>query len=270
VVALILTFTFLFGIIIGSFLNVVIYRYNTGMGIGGRSVCFSCGTTLRWHDLIPVFSFLFQRGRCKYCKAHLSWQYPLVELATGIIFVAIVYRYLNAALTGIILLTLLFELILWSILVVIVAYDFRHKIIPDLLVYLFSIFALILSGLRYTAGATEISTLNSIVAGIMLFFGFFSLWYLSRGKWIGLGDGKLALGIGFALGVGYGISAIVLGFWAGAIVSILIILTQRLNPRGQQLTMKSEIPFAPFLVLGFALVYFFQIDVINIHNLFGF
>ncbi len=80
---------FLFGIIIGSFLNVVALRFNTGVGINGRSMCMSCGTKLTWRELIPLFSFLFQKGSCKTCKSKISWQYPLVEFMAGAFFVLI-------------------------------------------------------------------------------------------------------------------------------------------------------------------------------------
>src|SRR3989344_1792899 len=79
-------FVFILGTIIGSFLNVVILRYNTGSSIQGRSGCMSCGKPLVWYELFPVLSFLFLLGRCGGCKSRISAQYPLVELLTGIIF----------------------------------------------------------------------------------------------------------------------------------------------------------------------------------------
>src|SRR5574343_2050011 len=84
-----LILSFVFGAIVGSFLNVVSLRFNTGVGLGGRSKCMSCGTGLTWKELVPIFSFLFQRGACKKCKSKISWQYPLVEFVAGVIFVLI-------------------------------------------------------------------------------------------------------------------------------------------------------------------------------------
>src|SRR3989338_11686015 len=80
---------FLFGLVVGSFLNSVIYRLGKGeSALKGRSYCPQCKHPLSWQDLIPLLSFVLLKGKCRYCKAHISWQYPLVELATGILFVA--------------------------------------------------------------------------------------------------------------------------------------------------------------------------------------
>ena len=82
-----------FGIIIGSFLNVIILRYNTHKTFGGRSACMSCTKKLHWYELIPIFSFVGLKGRCQTCKTKISWQYPLVELATGVMFVLIFCKF---------------------------------------------------------------------------------------------------------------------------------------------------------------------------------
>ncbi len=258
-------FFFLFGLIIGSFLNVVIYRYNTGMGLGGRSQCFSCTRTLTWYDLIPVFSFLVYRGRCRVCHNSIAWQYPAVEVLTGIIFAALyVYNGLSFLLA--------IDLTIWSSLVVICVYDIRHKIIPDLFVGLFIIFAYIrLFLLMPVAIFSPIDILLAVFAGPILFLPFFLLWYYSKGMWMGLGDGKLAIGIGALLGISYGFGAVILSFWIGAAVSLIYMgITQivlffarkrRLSIRRNKLTIKSEIPFAPFLIIGLWIVFYWHINV---------
>ncbi len=268
---IILVFVFLLGLVIGSFLNVVILRYNTGKSINGRSGCFSCGKKLEWYELIPVFSFIIQRGRCRKCGARLSWQYPLVELLTALLFTAIFIKYsaellnpVTATLAGI---NILFFFVITALLIVILVYDIRHKIIPDGLVYGFALLSLlkILVVMREHLFTPE--TLYAILAGPLLFLPFFLLWYFSDGKWIGLGDGKLALGIGFLLGILPGISAIILSFWIGAGVSLLLIAARSLIAKfgksfsiTQNLTLKSEIPFAPFLIMGIAVVYFLNLS----------
>src|SRR3989344_1035853 len=84
---------FIFGLIIGSFLNVVIYRINTRKSLHGRSACMSCQNQLLWYELIPVFSFLGLKGRCRNCKTKISIQYPLVELMTGLIFTFLFFKF---------------------------------------------------------------------------------------------------------------------------------------------------------------------------------
>ena len=126
---------FIFGTIIGSFLNVVILRYNTGNSVlKGRSRCFACGKTLKWYELVPVFSFLAQKGRCRKCKAKISRQYILVEIITGGLFALIFY--IQHSIFNI--------LYLWAmagLLIIISVYDLRHLIIPNLFVWLFNFLA---------------------------------------------------------------------------------------------------------------------------------
>lgn len=82
---LFIIFTGLFGLIVGSFLNVVILRMNTGKTLGGRSMCLSCNKKLEWYELIPLVSFIIQRGRCTKCHSKISWQYPIVEAITAVL-----------------------------------------------------------------------------------------------------------------------------------------------------------------------------------------
>src|ERR1700748_3830531 len=96
-----LTIVFLgLGLIIGSFLNVVIFRLNTERSFGGRSACMVCRNKLAWYDLIPVFSFLFLLGRCRNCKTKISVQYPLVELGAGIIFALLFLKFQDLFFAG--------------------------------------------------------------------------------------------------------------------------------------------------------------------------
>jgi leader peptidase (prepilin peptidase)/N-methyltransferase len=243
---------FVLGLIFGSFLNVVIYRYNTGSAswriVGGRSQCLSCGKLLRWYELIPVFSFLFQQGRCSGCGSKISWQYPLVELLTGLSFLLVWQLPLPLVSKSVYLLIVL-------LLVVIAAYDFRHLIIPDAFVYSFIILAL--------AHAIWLGDfLSYFLTGLGLAAFFWILWLVSRGRWLGFADGKLALGIGFLLGPALGVSAVVLAFWIGAVAGVALIIVSRLSARYGYVTMKSELPFAPFLILGLALTIFLNLNVL--------
>jgi prepilin signal peptidase PulO-like enzyme (type II secretory pathway) len=225
-----------------------------------------CGKTLAWYELVPVFSFLIQGGRCRQCKSKLSWQYPAVELLTALVFLATAYRFVDATFTPSVIASMVSMFVAWALLVIILVYDIKHKIIPDGIVYTFAALGLLNIFLVHQNIFSQ-EFYIAFMAGPILFLPFFLLWLVSHGRWIGLGDAKLALGIGWMLGLGLGVSAIVLAFWIGAAVSILLLVIARLNKKLKHLTMKSEIPFAPYLILGFAVAYFFSIDVMGIQAL---
>lgn len=254
---------FLFGIIIGSFLNVVILRYKTGRTVGGRSFCFSCGKMLRALELIPVVSFLFLRGKCKSCKTPMSWQYPAVEILTGLVFVLVYFKTISG-LPFISPIEMVFYWFVFSLLIIISVYDIRHKIVPDLVVFIFGLTSLLwLLGTHDVFYFKSLEGVLNILAGVILFIPFFLLWFLSAGRWMGLGDGKLAIGIGLLLGLSKGVSAIILGFWIAAGVSLVLLAIQKFGRlKIPFLTMKSEMPFAPFLVLGTILAYYFSPDLL--------
>lgn len=256
---------FILGLIIGSFLNVVIFRYDTGKSILGRSECLLCNKKLRWFELIPVLSFVFQLRKCRNCKGKISWQYPLVELFTGTVFLGIFFKFSNFLSTSILNLTAitLYFAIIFSILIVILVYDIRHKIIPDGLSYTFTGLSFAAMFLDFSTFNIVIPTLFHLIAGPIFFLFFFSFWFFSHGTWMGLGDGKLALGIGWLLGLSAGTTAIILSFWIGAFVSIIFMTIPLLNFSGKRLTMKSEIPFGPFLIAGLLLVFFFNINILD-------
>ena len=208
-------FVFIFGTIVGSFLNVLVLRYNTGVSIArGRSFCFSCGKKLGPLELIPVLSFVLQGGKCKGCHSKISWQYPIVETLTGLLFVGVFIKYLG--LTGIYFDTwyVIISLIIMAVLVSITVYDLRHKIIPDGLVVTFGVLALIKIGVDFfsmIATPYEIKShlIYYLIAGPILALPLFLIWFFSKGKWMGLGDPKLVLGIGWFLGPVMGLSAII-------------------------------------------------------------
>lgn len=253
---------FLLGTVIGSFLNVLVLRYNTGRTLAGRSGCFSCGKKLVWYELIPVLSYLVQGGKCRKCGSKISTQYPLVELGTGILFALTaceLWPLFEVNSTSIVpVLSLVFYLVTWSILMAIIAYDIRHKIIPDGLVYTFI-------GLAFVYAVFTGATAWWVGAAVLMAAFFAALWFFSGGKWMGFGDAKLALGIGLLLGPSGGLAALILAFWIGALFGISLLLI-----RGRYATMKTEVPFAPFLILGTVLAFFAHIDMQGILSLFSF
>ena len=256
---------FVFGVIIGSFLNVYLYRFHTGKSLAGGSHCLSCTTPLRWFDLFPLISYLVLRGRCRCCGARIPSRYFWVELITGLLFVAVISTSSSVLLWPI-------NLFLMSVLIVVAVYDFYHFVIPDEFVYTLSALAIILAGLEWYNTHDWMSLAWSALATLLAFSFFASLWAYSKGRWLGFGDAKLAIPLGFMVGIGGVFSMLVLAFWIGTIISIGIIAGQKIAIRGQlhlrfmatPLTIKSEVPFAPFLILGFLAVYLFDIDVLQL------
>ncbi|PIP68811.1 prepilin peptidase [Candidatus Nomurabacteria bacterium CG_4_9_14_0_2_um_filter_32_10] len=249
---------FALGLIIGSFLNVVIFRFNTQRSFGGRSGCMTCQKQLCWYELIPLFSFLGLKGRCLACKAKISIQYPIVEFISGLVFAGIFLKFQDIFFIN----TLVFSIsyayyaTMFSILLVIAVYDFKHKIIPDILSLIFGLIAFI--GIFFFSNYLfypHIPTVLEFLSGILLALPFAFLWLVSKGTWMGLGDAKLALGLGWLVGFSRILSGVVVAFWSGAILGIFLIAFSK------KYGMKSEIPFAPFLVLGVLIAFFFELSL---------
>ncbi len=254
-----------FGLIIGSFLNVVIFRLHGGRSLGGRSFCAHCAHTLRWYDLVPVFSYVALRGRCRYCHSRISWQYPLVELAVGVTFALIAFPFRHVVLEPLDFVFLASRFISFSLFIAIFVYDLRHKIIPDVLVYPLALTALIPVLVTGFMQGFSSETLSAVIAGPILFTPFFLLWFLSRGKWMGFGDAKLAIGMGWLLSIEGGLSAVIFGFWSGAVVGVALISRTRLvHGANSHVSMKSEVPFAPFLIAGVYAVEFFHFSILSL------
>lgn len=261
--SLIIIAAFFLGAIIGSYLNVVILRYGTGKSPNkGRSKCLSCGYGLKFWDLIPIFSWVFLRGRCRQCQAKISIQYPLIEIFTGLLFSGLASKliFLPATYFG---LAFVWYAIILSILVVIVVYDLRHKIIPNKLNYTFILMSF-LQSLYLNYFSVPVINWWNLLAGPIVAIPFFLIWFLSRGRGMGFGDVKLALGIGWFLGMLPSVSAVMLAVWLGAIVGLSMMLIQRLNKGGQSITIKSEIPFGPFLIIGILCHFFWQLDLLGL------
>lgn len=260
-----LAYMFMLGVIVGSFLNVFIYRFHTGRSLRGRSHCLSCQVELTWYELFPLISYLTLRGRCRHCKSFIPGRYFLVEFLTGGLFLLSAW---------------FFESIWWqigmatylSILVCVLVYDLYHTIIPDEFSIALTVLASIFAILAGVAAHDVAEVIYAIVAGGAAAGPFIFLWVISQGRWVGLGDAKLAFPLGMTVGLGSVFSLVVLAFWLGAAGSLLYIGGQTLLARGQKslriigrpLTIKSEIPFAPFLILSFLLTYFAGVDVLTL------
>lgn len=252
---------FILGTIIGSFLNVVIFRFNTQRSFGGRSGCMTCQHKLSWYELVPLVSFFTLRGRCRNCKAKISIQYPIVEFVSGLIFAGLFLKfqdvfYIN---TFVFSISYAYYAVMFSVLLIIAVYDFKHKIIPDTLSLVFGVVTFI--GLFFFSNFLfypHIPSILEFLSGILLALPFAFIWFISKGTWMGLGDAKLALGLGWLLGLSRILSGAVVAFWSGAIIGFFLIVFSK------KYGMKSEIPFAPFLVLGVFIAFLFELSLFPI------
>ncbi|MCD6550223.1 prepilin peptidase [bacterium] len=255
-------FIFLLGLAVGSFLNCVIYRLNREESLlKGRSFCPYCRHKLAWFDLIPVLSFLILRGKCRYCHKKISLQYPLVELATAFLFLLSVAHFgLSFDLFS--LLNISFIFLSLSFLVIIFAYDLKHFIIPDKIIYPAIVSAFLYQVFLATRLSSNIESVDSILRAVFAGFcagGFFLFIYLlSQGKWMGFGDVKLAVFLGFLVSWPNILVALFFAFLIGAIIGIILILFRKRS-------LKSEVPFAPFLVAGTLIALFLGTKLIDIY-----
>lgn len=243
-------FVFLFGLGMGSFLNVVNLRLNTGEPIlSGRSRCFHCGKRLCWFELIPLASFIVQRGRCRMCRSKISLQYPLVELSSGLLTLFFFLKWERSYGDFDEILILIWWLSVGFLLLLLSIYDLRHNILPDTISYLLIILTFF-GSLAFSSPQNSQnfwSWLLTLLPALFLFL----LWFFSRGRWMGLGDVKLMAAGGFFLGFPQSIAALLISFWVGALAGVLLLLFHR------GFTLKSEIPFGPFLALGILTAFFF-------------
>lgn len=264
---------FVFGLAFGSFFNVLTMRYDgeAAFGdprvIGGRSHCRHCRVTLRWFELVPVLSFLVQGGTCRHCGARLSAAYPIVELATALIFFAVpwrlaaIYPDMNLAwwaLAGLLVAA-------FSVLLLITIIDVRLGIIPDGLVVGLAAVAVAIVWLAGNAALAPFSFLGflmhapswwmlHIVGALGAGAFFLLLWLLTRGKGMGMGDVKLAIPLGLLFGWPAVAWLAAVAFVAGAAVGVAMIAARTK-------TMESALPFGPFLAFAAAFIFFFGADI---------
>lgn len=253
---------FAFGAIIGSFLNAVLFRKNTGESIvKDRSRCFSCGKKLNWSELIPIVSFLIQRGRCRWCGSRISWQYPVVELTTAFLSLVVAVRFMPYAVSnsnGLWLIAYGFYFFAFCSLFLVAVYDLKHKIIDRHFLRIFGGFAVIEHIFKYlNIEKFEYAGFFSLLISGIIFLFFYSLWKFSRGRWMGRGDADLAFFLALFLGYHLSLFMLIGSFWLGAVVGIILLIGFR-----KKFTIKSEVPFGPFLALSTFFAWYFA-DVLK-------
>jgi len=245
-----LILSFIFGSAVGSFLNVVIDRTVRGEGIVGRSYCDHCRATLSTLDLIPIFSFVALGARCRYCKKALSWQYPVVEGLTALLFTIAFYSLVIMG--DLNLITLIFYFLTISVGIVVAVVDFKFSLVPTTLVYAATLITLFYNFFFLDPPVF----VENVLAAFILALIFLLIVVLSRGRGMGQGDIVLVFWIGLVLGYKEAFVAMFLAFSVGAVVSLALIAARKKH-FGQ------TIPFAPFLILGFFTSLFYSQQIID-------
>ncbi len=247
--AILFIIAFLMGLIFGSFLNCLIYRLHNHKTILGRSFCTKCKQKIKWYDNIPVISFIFLQARCRSCRKKISWQYPVIELLMGLLFVfSIWFR------TGeLSLLIVLKDWIIFFALLFIFVYDLKYSEIEDIVLMPAAILILIFS---LFLGQSFLPMLFSALIGVV-FFG--AQYLITKGKGIGLGDLRIGLFMGVVCGSWqHLLVAIFFAYIIGALVSLVLIL------KGKK-KIKSAIPLGPFLAIGTFIAFLFGDKIIDFY-----
>jgi leader peptidase (prepilin peptidase) / N-methyltransferase len=222
------------GLCVGSFLGVVVFRTRSGRSgmFFGRSECATCFHPLGAKDLIPLLSFLLWRGRCRYCRRPISFIYPLIELLTGFLFLLFYFVFGLSY-------SLLYWLPLLCGLVLIAVYDALFLEIPDR----FSVPLILLTVFTEVLWSFPFSLYEGML-GLLIPVGFLGgQWLVSKGRWIGSGDIRLALLMGLLLGWKLVLVALFISYITGALVSLFLL-------RQRKAGLQTAVPFGVFLVLG--------------------
>lgn len=232
---------FAFGIVIGSFLNVCIYRQPKQESVLHPSHCMKCGYELRWYDLVPLFSYLILRGRCRKCKTKLSLQYPLVEGMNGalyvIVFLANGYNYLSVV-----------YCLLTSALIVLTVIDWRTYIIPNKVNLFIFILGVVATALDYTNWKEHMIGMVSVGGFLLL------LYLVSVGRAIGGGDVKLMFGVGLIVGW----KLTLLSFLIGCVLaSVIHVIRMKVSGAEHRLAM------GPYLAMGIWFSMLFGMPIVD-------
>lgn len=249
---------FFLGLVVGSFLNVLIDRLATDESVVyPPSHCDFCKKKLLWYDLVPVFSFLALQGRCRFCHSPISWQYPIVEFITGSVFAAtplFLQQNFQLPITDFrILITFAVYLFFTSSLIVIFFTDLKYGIIPNTIVYS----GIVVSLLHHLITNYQVLITNYFLSALGAFLFFLVIYLLTKGRGMGFGDVKLSFLLGLFFGYPNIVFVLYIAFLTGAIFSIILIITRKKK-------LKETIVFGPFLVLASFLVLFFYTYLQNL------
>ena len=259
----------LLGLCLGSFINAAVWRLHEQAKtkkqrtkskelsiLRGRYVCTHCYHTLSWYDLLPVVSWIILKGRCRYCHKPISWQYPVVELATAVLFV-FSYSYWPYGMDTVGIIQFGLWLVFLTGFMALTIYDLRWMILPNKIVFpllaLASVQTVLLSVLHH-----DFQIIISALSGLFVAGGlFYVLFRISEGKWIGGGDVKLGFILGLLAG-GFieGLMVIFIASLLGTIFSLPMVSLKKQS-------LKKRVPFGPFLIIALIIVYLFSADISN-------
>ena len=228
---LLMVFVGLIGLVLGSFLSVLVSRLDKKEGIiAGRSECPNCFHKLAWYDLIPLLSFTFLRGKCRYCSHKISLVYPILEITMAVVIMT--YFGVNGFALSV---NDYYNIALIILFVSLVFFDYLYLILPDKV-----IIAIVVISLIYNFFYRSEDLGHLFIFGFLFALGFAIIYLVSRGRAMGLGDVKLAFAIGLILGYPSGLLVIILAIWAGALWGIGLMLLKKA-------TRKTALPFGSFL-----------------------
>jgi len=221
-----------------------------------RSSCDTCKTVLTPKELVPVVSYLWQKGTCRSCNTSFAPQHLYVELFAGAIFTGVFLTVFNAytVFTPMFIAELAYMFVFFGLGIILLIFDYEHMIVPNMLVYPMLLLAFGAHMLGF-ASVPEISLFESVVSALVLAIPLFALWFFSKGRWMGMADSKIALVMGALLGMAMGLSAWVISFWLGAAIGLLLIALTNKKQQDGSIKMKSAIPFGPFMFIALWGVY---------------
>lgn len=249
---------FVLGSLFGSFINCLVWRLHEKDTIMGRSYCPKCKHMIAWYDNIPLFSFLALKGKCRHCGKKISWQYPVVEFVTGILFVVAAHINIGTdlfkapifELQASSYVVLLRDWFIICVMVVIFIYDLRWYLILDI-VSLPAVLVIFLLNM-----ALGFDLLNILISGIIGGSFFLFQFVISRGKWIGGGDIRLGLLMGVALGWPKILLAIMIAYLIGSVFGIFLLVTKKKS-------WGSQLPLGVFLTPATLIVLFWGKEILS-------
>lgn len=244
------------GLALGSFITAFVWRLHDDKDfVRGRSQCDACENKLQPIDLIPLFSWLLLRGKCRHCGKPISWQYPIIELLTAGVFASSFYFW-PSVLSGLEWVVFGLWLISMVFFVSLAVYDTKWMLLPDKIMWPLVMVSAIAAIFQILSGG-GVAIFRDKIWGIIVAFGFFYLLSaISKGKWIGGGDVKFGLVMGLWLGALNSLVALLLGFYSAALFILPLMVINKIGR-------KSQIPFGPFLIASTFIAQLFGSEIVD-------